>query len=291
MTTAAVTAAEEITERPQWKLIVPIARKELGEAARSKWFWLWAGAFGVLAASLAAVALPGSQVAGYGSFGRTAASLVALVQIIVPLMGLTLGAQSLAGQRESGSLRFLLSHPVSRTEAFWGTYLGLALALLATAAIGFGAAGIVTVLRAGGAQAGAYVYIAGLSWLLAISMLGVGMLISTFTRRASAALGISVFAWLVLTFLGDLGVMGTSIATRLPLGALFATALLNPVEAFRLASLTVFSGTLDVLGPAGTYAVDRLGDALPIILVSALVLWVVIPALLAWFRFSRKGDL
>jgi hypothetical protein len=58
-----------------------------------------------------------------------------------------------------------------------------------------------------------------------------------------------------------------------------------------LASLTVFSGTLDVLGPAGTYAVDRLGDALPVILVAALVLWVVIPALLAWFRFSRKGDL
>lgn len=291
MTTSAIAAAEQITERPQWKLVIPIARKELGEAARSKWFWLWAGAFGVLAASLAAVALPGSQVAGYGSFGRTAASLVALVQIIVPLMGLTLGAQSLAGQRESGSLRFLLSHPVSRTEAFWGTYLGLALALLATAAIGFGAAGIVTVLRAGGAQAGAYVYIAGLSWLLAIAMLGVGMLISTFAKRASAALGISVFVWLVLTFLGDLGVMGTSVATRLPVGTLFATALLNPVEAFRLASLTVFSGTLDVLGPAGTYAVDRLGDALAAVLVAALVIWVVIPALAAWFRFSHKGDL
>jgi Cu-processing system permease protein len=291
MTTSAIAAAEQITERPQWKLVIPIARKELGDAARSKWFWLWAGAFGALAASLAAVALPGSQVAGYGSFGRTAASLVALVQIIVPLMGLTLGAQSLAGQRESGSLRFLLSHPVSRTEAFWGTYLGLALALLATAAIGFGAAGIVTVLRAGGAQAGAYVYIAGLSWLLAIAMLGVGMLISTFAKRASAALGISVFVWLVLTFLGDLGVMGTSVATRLPVGTLFATALLNPVEAFRLASLTVFSGTLDVLGPAGTYAVDRLGDALAAVLVAALVIWVVIPALAAWFRFSHKGDL
>ena len=117
------------------------------------------------------------------------------------------------------------------------------------------------------------------------------MLIGTCAKRASGALGISVFAWLVLTFLGDLGVMGTSVATRLPVGTLFATALLNPVEAFRLASLTVFSGTLDVLGPAGTYAVDRLGEALAAILVSVLVLWVLIPALAAWFRFSRKGDL
>ena len=110
-----------------------IAQKELREAVRSKWFWLWAGAFAVLAAALAFVVLPGSQVAGFGRFGRTAASLVALVQIIVPLMGLTLGAQSLAGQKESGALRYLLSHPVSRTEAYWGTYLGLAAALFATA--------------------------------------------------------------------------------------------------------------------------------------------------------------
>lgn len=284
-------AIPSISERPEPRIVLSIAKKELGDAVRSKWFWLWAGAFGVLAVALAAVALPGSQVAGFGSFGRTAASLVALVQIIVPLMGLTLGAQSLAGQRESGALRFLLSHPVSRSEAFWGTFLGLAAALFATAAAGFGAAGVVTIARGGGTQAGAYIRIALLSWLLAVAMLGVGMLISTFTRRAGAALGVAVFAWLLLTFIGDLGVMGTAIATRVPVSALFFSALLNPVEAFRLASLTAFSGTLDVLGPAGTYAIDRLGSSLEPVLVAVLAAWALIPAGLAWLRFSRRSDL
>ena len=280
-----------ISERPDLRLIGIIARKELRDAIRSKWFWLWAGAFGVLAAVLANVALPGSQVSEFGNFGRSAASLVALVQIIIPLMGLTLGAQSLAGQKESGALRFLLSHPVSRTEAFWGTFSGLAAALMATAAAGFGAAGLVTGLQGGGANAGSFVRIALLSWVLAVTMLGIGMLVSTFTNRSGAALGTAVFVWLTFAFLGDIGLMGTSVATDLPVSALFFAALANPVEAFRLASLTAFSGSLDVLGPAGTYAVDRLGDNLEPVLLATTAVWAVVPATLASIRFNRSKDL
>jgi Cu-processing system permease protein len=146
-------------------------------------------------------------------------------------------------------------------------------------------------MRGGGADASAFLRIAALSWILAIVMLGVGMLISTFAHRAGAALGIAIFVWLALVFLGDLGLMGTAIATRLPVSALFASALLNPIEAFRLASLTAFSGTLDVLGPAGTYAVDRLGAALTPVLLGVLAAWVVLPALAGWVRFSRRTDL
>jgi ABC-type transport system involved in multi-copper enzyme maturation permease subunit len=211
MTTQTVAGA---TERVEATLVATVARKEISEAVRSKWFWMWTIAFAGLAAFMASVALPGSQVAGFGSFGRTAASLVALAQIIVPLMGLTLGAYSIAGQRENGALRFLLSHPISRSEAFLGTYLGLAASLAATVFGGFGIAGIITVMQGGGANAGSFVRIAILSWLLAISMLGFGMLISTFAGRGGSALGIAVFVWLALAFVGDLGVMGSAMATR-----------------------------------------------------------------------------
>ncbi|MEZ5175432.1 MAG: ABC transporter permease subunit [Acidimicrobiia bacterium] len=284
------TAFPQITERPELGLVVTIARKEIAEAVRSKWFWLWAGAFAILAAILASSALPGSQVAGYGSFGRTAASLVALAQIIIPLMGLTLGAYSLAGQKENGALRFLLSHPISRTEAFWGTYIGLATALFATVFGGFGLAGIITAARGGGADAASYIRIAILSWLLAVSMLGIGLLISTFTRSGSSAIGTSVFVWLGLVFLGDLGVMGTAVATGMPTSALFISAVFNPVEAFRLAALTAFDGSLDVLGPAGQYAVDSLGDSLDALLLGVVAIWAVVPTTIAWFRFAKGGD-
>jgi Cu-processing system permease protein len=283
--------ADHITERPQRRAIATIAAKELRETVRSRWFWLWTVAFAALAAILVTVALPGSEVDGYSGFGRTSASLVTLVQLIIPLMGLTLGALSIAGPRESGALRFLLSHPVSRTEAFFGTYLGLGAALAAATAAGFGVAGLITVAGGVPADTGAFLWIALLSWLLALAMLGAGMLISTLTRTAGAALGGAVFVWLILVFVGDLGLMGTAAATRMPVNVLFGAALLNPIEAFRLAALTTFAGSLDVLGPAGTYAMDTLGDALLPVLLAVLTAWVIAPLAVAWLRFHRGTDL
>jgi Cu-processing system permease protein len=280
-----------VTERPEVHIVGTIARKELRTTVTSRWFWMWSFAFVGLAALLVMVALPGSRLGAEVGFGRTAASLVTLVQIIVPLMGLTLGAMSIAGQKESGALRFLMSHPISRTEAFWGTYLGLAGALGIAAAGGFGIAGVLTAMRGVSAGAGTFVWIAVLSWLLALGMLGVGMLISTLTTGSGSALGVAIFVWLVMVFIGDLGLMGTSVATGMPVGVLFIGALLNPVEVFRLTALTTFSGSLDILGPAGTYAVDTLGDLLLPALFTVLLLWVSVPAAIAWARFRGRSDL
>jgi Cu-processing system permease protein len=283
--------ATTVTERPEAHIVGTIARKELRTTVTSRWFWMWSFAFVGLAALLVMVALPESRLGAQVGFGRTAASLVTLVQIIVPLMGLTLGAMSIAGQKESGALRFLMSHPVSRTEAFWGTYLGLAGALGIAAAGGFGVAGVLTAMRGVSAGAGTFVWIAVISWLLALGMLGVGMLISTLTTSSGSALGVAIFVWLVMVFVGDLGLMGTSVATGMPVGVLFLGALLNPVEVFRLTALTTFSGSLDILGPAGTYAVDTLGDLLLPALFTVLLLWVSVPAAIAWARFRGRSDL
>jgi hypothetical protein len=68
-------------------------------------------------------------------------------------------------------------------------------------------------------------------------------------------------------------------------------ALLNPVEVFRLSALTTFSGSLDILGPAGTYAVDTLGDLLLPALFMVMLLWVSVPAAIAWARFRGRSDL
>lgn len=268
-----------------------IARKELRDSLRRRWFWMFSAAFAALAAILANLALPGGLGAGSSGFAHAASSLVTLSQLVVPLMGLLLGAQALAAERERGTLRFLLAHPVSRAEALVGTFAGMALALLGTVALGFGAAGVVTALRGGTADATAFLRIAGLSALLGITMLAVGLAIGAWTRRPGSAMGTAVFAWLLFAFLGDLGLMGTAVFTRMPVSALFVATALNPVEAFRLATLAGFPGSLDVLGPSGTYAVDRYGDAVAPLLVLVLLGWAVAAGAVAWRRFTRGKDL
>ena len=167
------------------------------------------------------MALAGAGIAGFAGFGRTAASLINLVLLIVPLMALTVGAQSLAGEQEHGTLAYLLAQPVTRLEVFVGKYLGLLLSLLASLTLGFGISGLVMALNGGAGSPMAYVRLVGQTFLLSLTMLSVGFLISALTRRAGVAIGIGLFLWLAFVFLGDLGLMGTAIAPSCPSSSCF----------------------------------------------------------------------
>jgi hypothetical protein len=52
-------------------------------------------------------------------------------------------------------------------------------------------------------------------------------------RRASKAIGVAVFLWLLIIVLGDLGIMGTAVAMDLGIKQVFALALLNPARCSR----------------------------------------------------------
>src|SRR5262245_14867625 len=115
-------------------ILATFARRELREALRNRWLWFYAVGLAVLALALSRAGLAAAGYAGLGGFGRTAASLVNALLLFVPLMGLNVGAQALAGDRERGTLLYLLAQPVSRAEVFWGKTLGAALALVAALA-------------------------------------------------------------------------------------------------------------------------------------------------------------
>ncbi len=278
------------TERVEPWIVRVLAAKELRDALRDRWLWLYAIAFALLATAISSLAVSNAQTIGFTGFGRTASSLVALAQLVVPLMGLTIGARSVAGQRERGTLTFLLSHPVSPTEVYVGIFIGNAAALAAAVAAGFGTAGVIAAARGTGVDGGDLLIIAGLAWLLAVAMIGMGMLVSAFARRSATAMGIALVLWLVFVLLGDLGLMGTAVATRLGEQSLFFAAVSNPVEAFRLSAMTALSGSLDVLGPVGTYAVDRFGDRVSWVTGASLALWAIVPAVAGGIVFRTRAD-
>ncbi len=268
-----------------------IAQKELRDALRNRWFLLYTLAFVALSLAFSYLALAGAGIVGFAGFGRTAASLINLVLLIIPLMALTVGAQSLAGEQEKSTLSYLLAQPVSRAEIFLGKYLGLTLSLLASLALGFGISGVVIAL--GGASATdplVYVQLVGLAFLLSLTMLSVGFLVSALTRKAGVAIGIGLFLWLLFVFFGDLGMMGTAIVLRVPIANLFVMSLFNPLQVFKMAAILDIQSTLDILGPAGIYAMQEYGDILLLLFLGVLALWVILPAGLAYVRFATKND-
>lgn len=269
--------------------ILILTQKEMRDAWRNRWFMLYAGAFAVLSLALAWLSLAGMGNYGLAGFGRTAASLINLVLLIVPLMGLTLGALSLAQEREQGTLLYMLAQPVSKGELLLGKFLGLALSLLTALGLGFGLTGTLIALNGGGGDPVTYLVLLGLTFLLALVSLSLGFFISVVVKSGATAVGLALFFWLILVFFGDLGVMGTAVTMQLSVEQLLTITLINPLQLFKIAAILDLRTSLEVLGPAGIYAVRTWGEQLMPLLVGLLLAWSLLPLLVTVKLFQRKG--
>ena len=269
------------------RTVVLLARKEIRDALRNRWLALYTAVFVALTLTLSFVSLAGASSTGHVAFGRTTAGLVNLVCLVVPLMALSAGALSVAGEKERGTMDYLLSQPVDRTEVLTGKFVGLAVVLAAALAGGFGVSAGVLAARGGGALAGSFGALVGLSWVLALGMLAVGLLVSCLSPRASVASGSAIVLWLGLVFLSDLGLIGSSLLFRLEITRFFEVCLLNPLQVFKIAVLSRLHGSLDILGPAGLYATQKYGAGLLWMLSGVLVGWIAIPLGVAHVVFKR----
>lgn len=266
-----------------------ITRKEILDARRNRWFLLYTIIFTGLSLALSWIGLSGIGGYGLSGFGRTSASLINLILLIVPMMGLTLGASSIAGERERGTLLYILAQPVSGIEVLLGKFIGLGLSLLAALIIGFGLSGMVIAWHGGTLQASNYLALVGLTLLLALSSLGIGMVISSALRKADMAIGLALFVWLVLVFFGDLGIMGSAMILSIDISQLFALSLINPLQVFKISAILIIRGNLEVFGPVGVYAARNFGSQLIPLLLGILTLWIVLSFSGSYFVFKKKG--
>lgn len=264
-----------------------IGAREVRAGLRNRWFLLYTVLFLVLSIAFATVAIAGSTLTGQPGFGRTSAGLINLMLLIVPLIGLTIGAQAIVAEREDRFLDFQLAQPVGAAEVYVGKYLGAAVSLILMLAFGLGAAGVLLAVRGGTADAGDFLLLVVLTMLLGLGMLSVGYLVSSFTPRTAAALGIALTLWLVFVMLGDLGLMGSAAIMKMTPGTLLGLTLVNPLDVYKVAGVSLLQSSLEVLGPAGSYAIDRFGSSLTWLLLALLVLWVVVPLPIGYWLFRR----
>jgi Cu-processing system permease protein len=254
-----------------------IMSKELRDTRRSRWFILLAVIFAGLALAVSLLGMSALGAIGVGGFGRTTASLLNLVVLVVPLMGLLLSALSVAGEREHGTLLSLLAQPVLIEEVFLGKFLGLAAALVSTIFCGFGLAAMVIAQQGGMTQIGGYVLLVGSTALFGLGYLSLGFLIAALTRKTATAVASALFVWLASVLLCDLGLIGTSIVLQLSPRGLLWLSLANPPQVYKLVVMEGIQRSLESLGPCGLYATEVLGSWLPLALTATLVLWAIVP--------------
>jgi Cu-processing system permease protein len=270
-------------------MMLVLAVREWRAALAARWFWAYAAVVALVGAALLWMAsgmMPGG-LPTEAAAGRVILATVNLLALIVPLMGLTAGAQSLARERDRRTLAYLLAQPLTRSEVLLGKLLGNALAL--GAALG----GAMAVMLAVGFVAAVplpavvMAQVAGLAWLLSLATLALGAVLGAGAGLV-AAQGGTIGAWLLLILLGDLGLMGLLMLRQLPAKVLLVLTFINPVHQFRVAAVALFRPSLEVLGPVGLYAGDRLGSALVPVLIGCLVTWTLGAVLVALERFRTS---
>ena len=115
-----------------------IAKKEFKESVKSKWLVTFAITFFFLALGVPYIIL------GAGGFlpddypGMIVGTLVIVALPLIPLVSLAMSSTSIAGERETGTIEYLLAQPATRTEIFLGKYVGLLAAVVGAMTIGYG---------------------------------------------------------------------------------------------------------------------------------------------------------
>ena len=269
-----------------WSVIALCARYELLLAIRSRWLQVFAVTFAGLALAVAGGGYIISGGHGVQDFARTAASLVQLVLLLVPLAALVFGALALTPDR--GAAELLYAQPVSRGAILAGRMLGVWTALVAAELLGFGAAGLVVRGQAGpeGArQYGALVVTAAA--LTAVFLAIAALLASANAGRRTRVLASALVVWFVTAVLFDIGVL--AVASTLRSGAasrlMVVATLVNPVDAARVGVLVAIDG-VSAFG-AGSLALFRVtgGPGAAVALAGlSLGVWVAVSLLLAMRR-------
>jgi Cu-processing system permease protein len=266
------------------------ARQELVLSARSRWTQTFAAVFALLAISVAASGYVLSGGSGIQDFSRTAASLLQLVLLMVPLTSVLFGVIALTP--ESGAAELLYSQPVERRAILAGKLAGLWLALAASQATGFGAAGLLLFVQGGADGVSGFVgVVAGSLALTAVFLAISAAIVAGRTSEARArGLALALVVWLVAVLLFDVAALG--VASLLPSGpasrVLMLAAIVNPVDAVRTGTLLAVEGTT-AFG-AASLAFLRFTGGTPLALAwlgISVAVWILGPLAAAIFRLRR----
>lgn len=232
-----------------------IARKDVRDAIRSYWLWGLSGLF-VLFFTVPAFFLAdriGTAAQQQGEQISSDALLGVLVEInafFVPVIAIGLAYAAIAGERDSGSLKLLLSLPHSRQDVVVGKFLGRSLVVLIALTAGFLVAGftfLITPITFAGEN---YVLFALLTGLLAVVFVGIAIGVSAAAQSSRRAMLGTVAVYVVLVLFWDRSTNGMMMLLQryadvsvTPMAKLhLSLKILNPTQAYKSLTNAIIIG-------------------------------------------------
>jgi len=225
----------------------PVAKKEFQDTVRSKLIWLLSAVFIIIFALPAFVGLyfdigqlaqqQGTTITTDAFFGIA----TRLGSALVPIIAIVVGYASIVGERESGSLKVLLSLPFTRRDVLVGKVVGRSAVVVVPILAAFIISVIVLVPAGVQVNPGGFLAGTALTALLAAVFvsLAVGFSAAARTGRRAIVGTVGIYLYFFLFWNAFTQAVGTLLRNRLDVGAestlklsLFLK-LLNPTQSYQ----------------------------------------------------------
>lgn len=235
---------------------------DLGEALRSKWFLIYTFVFGGIIALFFITGITESRIQGFSGLSRLLLIFIEICIVIVPIFILINTVRTIAGERDSNILEYMLSFPISLKEYFFGKFFGKLFAITLPIIGALFLALIWSFFKNVEIPWGIFFYYMGLIIAMSICFLGLSFFISSLVKSQEVALGIAFFVWLFLLAFIDLLLIGFLVRSTTFPELIYTIALINPLQVFRIGAISLFDPEFSVIGPASYFILDEFGKNL-----------------------------
>lgn len=281
---------------------VDIAKKDIEDSLRSKSLWIVTLIFILLIAggTFAMTLLPEDS----GLIGETLSSNNAIIalsgisSLLVPLIALMIGYMSVAGERDSGTIKILYSLPNSRFDIVLGKWIGRSVVAVTPILIAFTVSALIILGLYDQFNVDNFLIFLITTILLAISFLSIAIGFSSASKTKSKAMAWAIATFFLFAFIWDLIPLGFYYLLEggLPGGSVAPTwyvllQRITPIGAFN----TLSSGLMDLSGSLQSPSISQLigQETVPFYLTNyaftiIIILWIVIPVIIGYLIFKKS---
>lgn len=239
-----------------------IAYLDLKESIRARWFLIYSLVFGGIIALFFITGVTESQVMGFSGLSRLLLMYIQITIVILPIFILITTVRSISGDRDNHILEYMLSFPISLKQYYWGKVIGRFITVYIPVFFAMIIAIVYGAILGTDIPWGIFFLYTGLLFALSSAFLGIAFFISSFVKSSEVALGMAFFIWIFLLAFIDIALISLMMQNRFPTGFIITLSMLNPMEIFRVAAISLFDPELTVMGPVAFYILDSMSQSL-----------------------------
>ncbi len=268
-----------------------IAYLDLKESIRAKWFLVYSLVFGGLIALFFIAGVTESQVMGFSGLSRLLLMYIQITIVILPIFILITTVRSISGDRDSHILEYMLSFPISLKQYYWGKIIGRFITVYLPVLFAMIIAVVYGAIKGAAIPWSIFFLYTGLLFAMSATFLGIAFFISSFVKSSEVALGISFFIWIFLLAFIDIALISLMMQQRVDEGIIILISLMNPMEIFRVAAISLFDPQLTVMGPVAFYILDSVSQSTFVLLSIAYPLILGLLFAFLGYKIFEKKDL